>query len=65
MYFKNLSIIGEQAKLNIISSNGIYVDRKWFFDTIDPQLYIEIPPNGIKSLEIACDIVYMEWSSFV
>lgn len=62
---KNLSIIGEQAKLNIISSNGIYIDRKCFFDTIDSQLYIEIPSNGIKSLEIICDIVYMEWSSFV
>ena len=59
----NLQIIADHDVLPITAINGLYVDNNIIFETIDPQIIINVPDKGYSRLNISGKIIIVKKSA--
>lgn len=51
---------GNARRLEVLSSNGLYDENKYIFNTTDPMFFVEVPEAGIEKIEVSFDVVEYE-----
>ena len=54
----NLTVVSENMELKIISTNGLNIGaKKYIFSSNDPNIFIEIPKEGVSSIHVYFDVL--------
>lgn len=51
---------GTAHRLEVLSSNGLYDENEYIFNTTDPMFFVEVPEAGIEKIEVSFDVVEYE-----